>query len=81
MPNFPGEISTSGEHQGAGRDARSARSAGEQQDLARRVGTSGRWSAGAMEHAGDVVGVGDDLEDAHAAAALAADRELPLALR
>ena len=29
-----------------------------------------------MEHAGDVVGVGDDLEDAHAAAALATDRDV-----
>ena len=29
-----------------------------------------------MEHAGDVVGVGDDFEDAHAAAAVAADRDV-----
>jgi hypothetical protein len=29
-----------------------------------------------VEHAGDVVGVGDDLEGAHAAAALAADRDV-----
>ena len=40
-----------------------------------RVGArTRRWSAGAVELAGDVVGVGDDLEDAHAAAALATDR-------
>ena len=38
-----------------------------------------RWwrrSAGTVEHAGDVVGVGDDLEDAHAPAALAADGDV-----
>ena len=29
-----------------------------------------------MEHAGDVVGVGDDFEDAHAPAALAADGDV-----
>ena len=29
-----------------------------------------------MEYAGDVVGVGDDFEDAHAAAAQAADRDV-----
>ena len=59
---------------GAERDARGARSAGEQQGLTRRMGP--RWSrrsSGAVEDSGDVVGVADDGEDAHPPAALAAD--------
>ena len=59
---------------GAERDAQSARSAGEQQGLTRRMGP--RWSrrsSGAVEDSGDVVGVADDVEDAHPPAALAAD--------
>ena len=55
-------------------DKSSARSGGEQQELARRMGP--RWagrSAGAVEDAGDVAWVGHNIEDVHAAAALAAD--------
>ena len=54
-----------------------ARSAGEQQHLARGMGP---WrpggSSGAAEDAGDVVGVGDDGDDAHPAAARAADGDV-----
>ncbi len=51
-----------------------ARSGREQQKLARRrdPGRAGR-SAGAVEDAGDVAWVGDNIEDVHAAAALATD--------
>lgn len=51
-----------------------ARSAGEQQDLGGRMRL--RWSPGAMEDADDVVGVVDNLEDPHAAAALATDGDV-----
>ena len=54
--------------------AMAARSGGEQQELARRMGP--RWagrSAGAVEDAGDGAWVGHNIEDVHAAAALAAD--------
>ncbi len=61
-------------HAKAERDAGRARSTGEQQDLAGRM--SPRRGSGAAEHAGDVVGVADDIEDAHAAAALSADRDV-----
>ena len=62
---------------GSERDAGSARSAGEQQHLARRMGPwrPGR-SSGGVKDADDVVGVGDDLDDAHPAAALAAYRDV-----
>src|SRR5690606_15510172 len=58
----------------AGRDEKRARSTGEQQDLAGRM--SPRRGSGAVEHTGDVDGVADDIEDAHAAAARSADRDV-----
>jgi hypothetical protein len=57
--------------------SRGAQSAGEQEQLARRMRARlAGWSAGAMENAGDVVGVGHNVEDPHAAAALAADGDV-----
>jgi len=53
---------------------RSARSAGEQQELWGRMGPG--WRPCAVEDASDVVGGFDDLEDAHAAAALATDGDV-----
>ena len=49
------------------------RSAGEQQDLAGRMRPRSRRSSGAVEDAGDVGGGGDDVDDAHPAAALATE--------
>ena len=54
-----------------------ARSGREQQELARRMGPRGAGrSAGAVEDTGDVVRVGDNIEDVHATAALAADGDV-----
>jgi hypothetical protein len=74
----PEAISSSDVRHGvAERDARSTRSIGEQEDLARRMRPwRSRRSSGAVEGAGDVVGAGDDLENSHAAAALSADRDV-----
>jgi hypothetical protein len=52
------------------------RSGGEQQDLAWRMRSRAGRSAGAVKDAGDVVGVGHDIEDTHATAALAADGDV-----